>query len=420
MSENWYKLDNVAKVFLAAHTKRDPRSLRVSVTLNEPIDCETLQKALDDTVRLRPELQVRIRRGVFWHYMEPTPIRAIVTEESDRPCPILYGKNYSGMLHYKVSYYNNRINLDMFHALSDGTGALSFVKTLTLNYLKLAHPGEFDELMFDDGASTDDRNRNSYAQFYDDADGHIPKTILNKKKNAYHIQSRKLPYDQLEFFEIHMSASAIKQHAKELGVSVASYLGAELMMAIHADRPSLLASKPITVSLPVNLRNYYPSETMRNFFNNVDVTHMFDNTETVEELAKEFDVKLKENTDPELIKKQMNRYQSIERLLFTRMVPLAIKQPVVRFFSKQESKRVTAVLSNLGPQKLPSEISEYITTITDFCSTESLFITATTYKDDMVLGVSSAYSGTGVIRRLIKALQSTGTEVTVYASEVVR
>ena len=419
MSDNWYRLDNVAKVFLAVHSKRDPRVMRLSCTLNEEINPEFLQKALDDTIAFRPEFQVRIRRGFFWHYMEQTNAHPVVKEENERPCPILYGNNYRGVLHYKVSYYNNRINLDIFHALSDGTGALSFLKLITLNYLKLAHPGALDDTVLSNSSSTDDRYRNSYEQFYDNSDGPIPKTILNKKKKAYHIQSRKLPYDQLQFFEIHMNASVLVKKAKSLGVSLTSYLGAELMMAINNDMPFIMRSKPITISLPVNLRNYYPSETMRNFFNNVDVTHIFTGNETIETLAKEFDTSLKSSIEPGLIQKQMNRYQSIERLLFTRMVPLLIKQPVVRFFSKKESKTVTAVLSNLGMQKLPDEMYPYIKGFSDYCSTNSLFITATTYQNDMVLGIASAYSGTGVIRRLIKALQSDDNEITVYASDVI-
>lgn len=420
MSEDWYELDNVAKVFLAAHTKRDPRAMRISCNLAEEINPELLQSALDTTVMLRPEFQVIIRRGFFWHYMETTTVRPEVREEYDRPCPILYGNNYRGMLHYRVTYYRNRINLDIFHALSDGTGALVFIKLLVLNYLKLVHPDEFADVVFEESGSIDERNRNSFDQFYENTDGPIPKSILNKKSKAYHIQSRRLPYDQLQFFEIHLDAKAMLARSKEIGVGLISYVGAELMMAIHNDRPAIQKSKPITISLPVNLRNYFPSETMRNFFNNVDVSHVFTGNETIESLAHEFEKQLKDSIEPSLIRKQMNRYESMERLFFTRMVPLFIKQPVVRFFSRQESKRVTAVLSNLGVQKLPGKMSEYVTGISDYCSTESLFITSTTYGNDMVLGVASAYSGTGVLRKLIKALQDDGAEVTVYASEVIR
>ena len=126
-SENWYKVDNVAKVFLATHNERDTRSLRVSCTLKEPINPDLLQEALMATIKRRPLFQVRIRRGLFWHYLETTDVMPKVTEEHERPCPVLYGKNYTGSLHYSVTYFHNRINVELFHALSDGTGALEFL-----------------------------------------------------------------------------------------------------------------------------------------------------------------------------------------------------------------------------------------------------------------------------------------------------
>lgn len=419
MGEDWYKLDNVAKVFLATHNKRDTRSIRVSCILNEMVDPKALQEALDATVLIRPQFQVRIRRGFFWHYLERTDERPVVSSEEQRPCPILYGPNYKGVLHYKVTYYKNRINIDMFHAIGDGTGALKLLYLLVLEYLKIMHPGELDDVSVSARVTNDDRFQNSYSHFYDNSDGPVPKTILNKKKKAYHIQSRKLGYDQLQFFEIHMEADKLIAASKNIGVSITSYLGANLMMAISAGMPFTYRKKPVTISMPVNLRNYYPSETFRNFFNSVDVTHVFDGTETVESLAHEFNDSLREMISEDNIKKQMNRYQSIEKLFLTRMVPLAIKQPVVRMFAKKDAKTVTAVLSNLGPVKLPEKMQKYVKGVTDYCSTDKLFITVTSYKNDIVFGVASAYSGTGTVSRFIKGLQETGTKVTLYASEVI-
>lgn len=420
MSEKWYKLDNVSNLFLASHNKRDPRSIRVSCILKEEINADILQQALNKTIALRPQFQVRIRRGFFWHYLEQTNKMPTVSQEDDRPCPILYGENYKGVLHYKVTYYRNRINVDMCHVISDGTGALSFLKLLVFNYLKLSHPGELDDVSVVEGASSDDRTQDSYDHFYDNSDGPIPKTILNKKKKAYHIQSHKLSYNQLQFFEVHMEADKLIKASKEVGVSLTSFIGAQLMIAISKGMPFRYRNKPITISIPVNLRNYYPSDTLRNFFNNVDVSHVFDGSETVEELAKEFDDKLKELIKPEHIKNQMNRYQSIERLIITRMVPLLIKQPVVKFFAKKEAKTVTAVLSNLGQMKVPDKLKDYIEGFTDYCSTEQMFITITSYGNDIVFGIASAYAGTSVIKRLIKAMQQTGTEVVLHSSDVIK
>lgn len=420
MNDNWYKLDNVSKVFLATHNNRDTRSIRVSCTLNETVDKAYLEEALLKTIKMRPQFQVRIRRGFFWHYIESTDILPEVCEENDRPCPVLYGNEYKGVLHYKVSYYQKRINIDMFHAISDGTGALSFLKLLVLNYLQIAHSGELDNVSLSDGASSDDMFQNSYDQFYDNSNGPLPKTILNKKKKVYLVQGQKLPYNQLQFFEAHMQVGKLIEASKAMKVSMTSYLGAQLMMAIHAGMPFMQKRKPITISVPVNLRNYYPSETLRNFFNSVDVTHVFDGNETLESLAEEFDKKLKEATSVDNIKSQMNRYQSMERLGFTRVVPLAIKQPVIRAFTKKDAKTVTAVLSNLGKITVPDEMGKYIDGFTDFCSTDKIFITVTSYGDDVVLGIASAYTGTSVIRRLIKSLKGTGTAVKLYATEVIR
>lgn len=420
MNNDWYKLDNVAKVFLAAHNRRNPRAIRVSCILNEDIDPGILQQALEMTVRQRPQFQVRIRRGFFWHYLEHTDAKPVVCEETLDPCPPLYGGNYKGVLHYLVTYYGNRINIDMSHAISDGTGAFILLKLLILNYLKLKYPGKMDDVSLPDDASSDERSQNSYDHFYDDSAGPIPKTILNRKKAAFQIPSRKLPYNQLRYMEVHLESSALIKKSKELKVSLTSYLGAQLMLAIQADMPFRQRRKPVTISIPVNLRNYYPSDTLRNFFNNVDVSHVFDGTETLEDLAAEFDRKLKSSIAPELIKEQMNRYQSIEQFFLTRMVPLFLKQPVVRMFSSRETRTVTAILSNLGAISMPGETLPYIKGFTDFCSTDNLFITVTSYGSEMVLGIASAYSGTGVIRRLLHSLKETGTGITLYATEIIR
>ncbi|MCR4806251.1 MAG: hypothetical protein K5857_01110 [Lachnospiraceae bacterium] len=420
MNDNWYKLDNVAKVFLAAYNNRNPRSIRVSCILNEDVDPKILQDALDLTIKLRPQFQVRIRRGIFWNYLEQTDERALVTKEVLGPCPALYGDRYKGVLHYMVTYYHDRINIDMFHAISDGTGAFILLKLLVLNYLKLKHPGRFDEVSISDSASSDDRSRNSYDHFYDDSAGPIPDTILNKKKPAFQISSRKLPYNQLQYMEVHLETDKVLKAAKAMKVSLTSYLGAHLMLAILDDMPFRQRKKPVNISIPVNLRNYFPSDTLRNFFNNIDVSHVYSGDETLETLALEFDEKMKTALDPDLIRKQMNRYQSIEQFFLTRMVPLIIKQPVVRFFSSRETKTVTAVLSNLGPISMPEETLPFIKGFTDFCSTDNMFITITSYGNDLVLGIASSYSGTGVTRRLLHALKDLDIDIYLHATEVIR
>ena len=414
-SENWYKIDNVAKVFLATVGKRDTRSFRVSCTLKEDIESELLQQAVLSAIQDRPQVQVRIRRGIFWHYMEDTDISPVVCEEHDRICPLLYVPAKT-MLHYQVTYFGKRINLDMFHALTDGTGALEFLNIIVLDYLKLKYPGSFREVTIHSGASAGDLNQDSYRQFF----GAKNLTRNPSVGKAYRPGSLKLPYNQLQFFEIHMPVAQIRPKAKELNVSLTSYLGAAWMLAIRDEMPPRRRNVPVTLSLPVNLRNYYPSQTARNFFNSVNVSHVFEKDISLEELAVEFDSILKSQLTEENIKNQMDSFETMEYVAPVRAVPLFIKQMVVRHFTKKSNKKVSMVFSNLGIQKPPEEIKDKIERYGGFCSTNSLFATMFGYNGTLSLGVSSAYMNTGVVKNFVRRFSQAGVNIKVYATEVIK
>ena len=415
-STNWYKLDNVAQVFLATVNKRDTRALRVSCTLKEKIDPELLQQAVLSAIQDRPQVQVRIRRGIFWHYLEDTDILPVVKEEQDRICPLLY-VHAKAMLHYQVTYFGKRINLDIFHALCDGVGALDFLNIIVLDYLKLKYPGKFSDFAIHSGASAEDLSQDSYRQFFENMDlslsGRQPKQV------SYHPGGLKLLYNQLQFFEIHMPVDQILPRAKELSVSLTSYLGAAWMIAIHDQIPPRKRKLPITISLPVNLRNYYPSHTARNFFNNVNVSHKFDGDISIEDLAKEFDETFKSKLDPDSIRNQMDSFETMEFFAPVRAVPLFIKQPVVWFFSRKSDRRATMVFSNLGKMSPPEEMGAEIENFSGFCSSNKLFSTMFSYNGDLTLGVSSPYVNTGVIKNFVRALSGSGVDITVYATEVI-
>lgn len=414
MNDKWFKVDNVAKVFLATCNNRDTRSFRVSCTLKEPIDKELLQQAVEKTVKQRPQFQVVIHKGLFWHYMEMTNKKPEVEEENHRPCPYLYGRGVEGELHYHVTYFRNRINLDMFHALTDGNGGMEFLNIIVLNYLQLKYPGKLNDVPVFSGASQADLEEDSFKHFYGKK-GKAGAAV----KNSYHIRGLKYPYDQLQFMEFHMSAQELLKRAKAVHASLTSYLGASLMLAVYQDMPALQRSKPVTISMPVNLRNFYPSATSRNFFNSVYVSHTFTGEETLETLAQEFDTNLKAELEPEKIRERMDNYEYMEQAFFVRMVPLFIKNPVVKFFTKQENKKVTAVISNLGRLQVDERLVPYIQGYAAYCSTNSLFITTCSYGDDLTLGVATAYRNTSVLRNFIKSFTNDGVEVTAYASEVI-
>ena len=414
-STNWYKIDNVAKVFLATVDKRDTRAMRVSCTLKEEVDPELLKQAVLSAIEDRPQMQVRIRRGLFWHYMEDTTVLPTVREEDDRICPLLYTPSKI-MLHYQVTYFRKRINLDIFHVLTDGTGAMEFLNIIVLDYLRLKYPGEFTDTTIHSGASDGDLNQDSYRQFF--GSKNLSRKIDNRV--AYHPGSLKLPYNQLQFYEILFPTSQVLPRAKEIKVSLTSYLGALWMLAIRDEMPPRRRNMPVTISLPVNLRNYYPSKTARNFFNSVTVTHVFDSDITLEELAAEFDAEFKSKLTEENVKKQMDNFETMEYVAPVRVVPLFIKQWVVRFFAKKAAKKVSMTFSNMGVQRPPAEVAERVDNYSGFCSTNTIFSTMFSYGDKLTLGVSYAYINTGVVKNFVRYLSESGVDITVSATEVIK
>ena len=112
----------------------------------------------------------------------------------------------------------------------------------------------------------------------------------------------------------HITA-ALRAQAQGCGVSVTSYLAALLIQAIHAEMPALERSRPIVISLPVNLRNYYPSATTRNFFNSVRVPCTLSGQEDTAAVAHAFEQRLRDRLSEETIKARMDGYEQPERLL---------------------------------------------------------------------------------------------------------
>ena len=418
MPDTWYKVDNVANVFLASVTRRDPRVFRVSCTLTEEVDPDVLAAALQRTAVDLPNFQVTLHRGLFWHYLESTGKCPRPEPEHRRPCAAVYGPDLKNDLLYRVSWYRDRINVEMFHALTDGNGGLLFLKVLVHNYLALRHPDELAGVPRSEGASAADMAENSFQQFY--ARRRVAGSPADPaaRRPVSRVHGGLLPLDQTRFFEGHLSASAVLAKARALGVTLTSYLAAAQMLAVWQEAPALDRGRAVAVGLPVNLRNYFPSDTARNFFNTIRVAHLFTGDETLDTLAREFDRKLRAELSPDRIMARMDGFQRFERLPGVRPVPLPVKNTVVGLCNWVEARKVTLTLSNMGRVTVPPALQPYIRSFAAYCSSDGLFTTVCSYGDDLVLGSVSAYRSPNVLRNFYRSLADSGLDVTLYASEV--
>lgn len=163
----WRRLDNAAKIFPATSGKKDTRVFRFYCELKEEIQEEMLQQALDKTIEKYPIFLSVMRKGLFWHYLEQSKLRPVVEEEYKEPCSNLYIRDKKALL-FEVTYYKNRINFEVYHSLTDGTGATLFLRELVKNYLILSHGAEgLQEVSLGDEMLTvEDQEDDGFDKYY--------------------------------------------------------------------------------------------------------------------------------------------------------------------------------------------------------------------------------------------------------------
>ena len=88
--------------------------------------------------------KVRMKDGFFWNYFEENLKDPIVEKEREYPCKYINPKTNNNYL-FKVTYFQNKINIDIFHSLTDGNSGTQFFKEIIYNYLELMYPEVFQE-----------------------------------------------------------------------------------------------------------------------------------------------------------------------------------------------------------------------------------------------------------------------------------
>lgn len=400
----WRKLDNAALAFPLVTGKNDTRVFRFYCELKENVRSEVLQEALDQTMEKFPLFRAVLRKGLFWFYLEQRDIRAEVKEERKPPCSRLYIPDKKSLL-FEVTYYQNRINFEVYHALTDGTGAMNFLLELVQNYLILANPeAGLSRAVSGETITAGDQEEDSFSQYY------TSDTPKNKKKklSAVRLKGEKLAHDEMEIQEVAVPVKEILAKARSYGASVTAFLSAVLICAIHEEIPRSRQKKPVALMVPVNLRNYFPSQSMGNFFGWIEVGYTFSENSTfkdvVDEVKKQFETELVK----EKIAEHMSGYVRLEKNPVIRAVPLEVKRYFLILGAELGSRSITSVYSNIGVIRLPEEYRDYIARFGFFASTDSLQLCSCSYGDELLLGLTSKIPGGSIQRNFLKILKREG------------
>lgn len=397
----WRKLDNAALAFPLVTDKNDTRVFRFYCQLKETVDGEILQQALDQTMEKYPLFQAVLRKGLFWFYLERRDIHATVKQEKRPPCSSLYIPDKKSLL-FQVSYHNNRMNFEVFHGLTDGTGAMNFLEELVQNYLILAHPEtELPRVEHEEEITPGDQEEDSFSQYYS---SEIPRN-KEKKPAAVKLKGEKLVHSDMDITEVILNVKETLAKARSYGVSITILLTAMLLCSIQEEIPRNRQKKPVTLMIPVNLRNYFPSQSMGNFFGWIEVGYVFEEDTSFEEVLASVKQQFQEQLQKDKIAMNMNGYVRIEKNPFVRAVPLEIKKFFLMAGANLGSRSITAVYSNIGIIRLPEEYKEYIERFGIFASTDSLQLCSCSYGNQLVLGFTSKIPDDSIQRNFMKMLK---------------
>jgi NRPS condensation-like uncharacterized protein len=407
----WTRLDNAAKIFPPTSNEKDTKVFRFVCELKDEIDSEILQEALNKTILLFPFYRSVLRRGVFWYYFEDTDIMPEVEEENKPPCGMLYYPNRKNLL-FEVTYYKNRINLEVFHSLTDGIGALGFLKTLLYYYITNRYSKDFGTKLpvLDYDASLSQRMDDSFLKHY--TDKRIPKRV--KITKAYHIQGRRSIDNRIKVIEGLMPVKEVLDLARRNNTTLTVYLVALFIKSIYKEMPARSRRYPVTLSVPVNLRTYFPSVTARNFFATINIRYDFNTSgDDLDDIIKEVKESFERELTKEKLNDHMNRLLSLEQNAFMRVVPLAIKDIVLRFANRLNDKGITVALSNVGKIGINPELASYVRMFNCFVSAKRPQIAICSYQDNLLVSFTSPFGGTDIQKNFFRYLSSENIPITI-------
>ncbi len=358
--QQWFKLDNAGKLYPAIATSRWSSIFRVSAVLKEPVAPDALQSALDRVLPRFPSMAVCMRRGIFWYYLEANDRPLRVAPDTGHPCLRFRWKENNGYL-LRVLYYQRRISVEFFHSLTDGSGGFVFLKTLTAEYLRLKGarilPGE---------GVLDVKRKPSPGEIEDAFQRvPLPKVKLSRRDSpAYRLPGELEPPHTLHVIAALMPFDKVNEQCKRLGATVTEYLAAAILFSAYQiqRREGKRKIRPIRVSVPINLRNLFQTETLRNFssFVNVEIDPRLGDY-TFEEVVRDTHNFMRYALNPKLLFAGVATNVASEKNLFLRLCPLPLKNLVINTVFRHVGERtMTATLTSIGRMSAPKAMLPHI------------------------------------------------------------
>jgi hypothetical protein len=405
-------------IFPPVSGKQSPNTFCLSATLDEKIDKAILEKAVNSALASEDTFRVRLKKGFFWYYLEENEKPFVVEEEPPRFMEFIdyhYNNNYL----FKVFTHENRISIVYFHALTDGTGGLYFLKQVIYEYLLLrGYSVETEGKVKPLAVPTLNEEK---------IDKFMNIDTSTKEKKIAENTALKLTGTPFKIFGTGIivgecEISKVKELAKQYDTTITGYLCGLYIYSLYKAyiENKNQKNKVVAVSIPVNIRGMHPSETKRNFSLVVRISYDFSKPATLEDVLKETTAQFKSKLTKEQLNAQIKTNVSIEKNVFMKVVPRVIKNIALKVaYHIRGTNQESSNLSNLGKIELPKDIAEHVKDIRfilQASKTTQKNLSITGYNDKLFFAFSRRHVENLAEREFFRILSKNGANVTVASN----
>lgn len=417
----WMPLDNAAKIYPAARSHNWTNAFRLSATLKEEVDTKVLQSALDVTIRRFPSLGTRLRKGLFWYYLQQVSHAPAIRQEMSYPLTRMTRKDLRDCA-LRVIVYHNRIAVEFFHSLTDGNGGVIFLKALVAEYLQqkyhLVIPAEQGVVGRLEEPSPEELE-DSFLKYAG------PVSASRRENNAWHLKGTPEPDGFLNVTCFQLPVAQVLEQAHHYCVSMTTFLSAALMQAIlnlQAQQiPNRRYRKYVRLLIPVNLRRLFPSKSMRNFalYTTPEVDPKLGDY-SFEELCQIIQHRMALDVTPKQMSARIATNVKSERVFLLKITPLFIKNLVMKaVFLAVGERKSCLCLSNLGQVTLPREMEAYVERLDFILSSQAMSphnCGVLSYKDTLYVNFTRNIVEPNLEREFFLVLREMGLPVEVQSN----
>ena len=408
----WYKLDNAGKIFPAVSQDERSNVFRLSFYLDETIDSTLLEEAVNKVIPRFETFAVQLKNGLFWNYFASNAHHFEVELEPSQVCKYFKSHRNHGYM-FKVYYLDNKVTLETFHAITDGSGAMHFLMSIVFNYYKLRgfkidHEGK----ILSERPYSKKESEDNFVSNYDKA-----KRKNLKEEKAYHFSGERFDNHWVLFLKVKLDTKALLKLVKEkYQCTVTQYVSALLAYSIFKESLDFTGGKkPLKIFIPVNLRPYFDSVTLRNFSLYIKSTYDAKKTDwTFEDMLSITKEQFKDQLDKDKLQSRISSLVGFEKNPLIRVLPLVLKTIAFKIGYQILGDSISSCsISNLGVVDLPSGLESRIIDADFVNAGYGIAMTLISMKSHSNIIMSSPLKDLSIMNHFVQFLVKEGLDVTI-------